>query len=59
MDDDFSGSLFMPFKWASISEIVHTGEDLCSTSLAALMTGGRGSIALVFVVVAKTRQDAQ
>jgi hypothetical protein len=31
----------MPFKWASISEMVHTGEDLCSTSLAALMTGER------------------
>jgi hypothetical protein len=41
VDDDFAARLFMPFKWASISEMVHTGEDLCSTSLAAIMTGGR------------------
>jgi hypothetical protein len=40
---------FMPFKWAYISEMVHTGEDLCSTSLSALMTGGRHGNSRSFV----------
>ena len=36
-EDVFAARLFMPFKWASISEMVHTGEGLAS---AALMAGG-------------------
>jgi len=36
-EDVFAARLFMPFKWASISEMVHTGEALAS---AALMAGG-------------------